>query len=326
MIISRTPLRVSFAGGGSDLAEYYQTGYGAVVSTAINKYIYITVNHKFDDLIRVSYSKTEMVHSVDQVEHNIIREALKLVGVTKGVEVVYMGDIPLGSAGIGLGSSSALAVGVLNALYAFQGRHIPAEQLAQEACRIELDILKHPMGKQDQYISAYGGFNYIQFNADDSVFIDPVIYKRETKKRLNDRLMLFYTGIERRSSSILSEQQEKTASNLELIEKMVTLAERLRNDLINNLTDSLGEILHEGWLLKTKLANGITNPLIDEYYEKARKAGAVGGKILGAGAGGFLLLYCPEKDQNNVRKVLKDLKESPFKFEPQGSKIIYVHG
>lgn len=325
MIISRTPLRVSFAGGGSDLAEYYQTGYGAVVSTAINKYIYITVNRKFDDLIRVSYSKTEMVHSVDQVEHNIIREALKLVGVTKGVEVVYMGDIPLGSAGIGLGSSSALAVGVLNALYAFQGRHIPAEQLAQEACRIELDILKHPMGKQDQYISAYGGFNYIQFNADDSVFTDPVIYKRETKKKLNERLMLFYTGIERRSSTILSEQQEKTVSNLELIGKMVVLAKRLQNDLINNLTDNFGEILHEGWVLKTKLAKGITSPLIDEYYEKARKVGAVGGKILGAGAGGFLLLYCPEKDQNNVRKVLKDLKESPFKFEPQGSKIIYVH-
>jgi len=325
MIISRTPLRISFAGGGSDLAEYYQTGFGAVVSTAINKYIYITVNRKFDDLIRVSYSKAEMVDSVDKVEHNIIREALKLVGVTKGVEVVYMGDIPLGTAGIGLGSSSALAIGVLNALYAFQGRHVSAERLAQEASSIEIDILKHPMGKQDQYISAYGGFNYIQFNADESVFVDPVIYKKETKKKLNDHLMLFYTGIERRSSDILSEQQKKTALNLDIIKKMVELARRLQEDLVNNRIDSLGEILHEGWLLKTKLASGITNSVIDGYYAKARKAGAVGGKILGAGAGGFLLLYCPEKNQDKVRKALKDLKESPFKFEPQGSKIIYVH-
>ncbi len=325
MIISRTPLRISFAGGGSDLAEYYQHGFGAVVSTAINRYIYITVNRKFDDLIRVSYSKTEMVDSIDMVEHNIIREALKLVGVTKGVEVVYMGDVPLGTAGIGLGSSSALAVGVLNALYAFQGRHVSAERLAQEACSLEIDILKHPMGKQDQYISAYGGFNYIQFNADESVFTDPVIYTRETKKKLNERLMLFYTGIVRRSSEILGEQQKKTSSNLDVIGKMVDLAKRLQNDLINNRIDSLGEILHEGWQYKTKLANGISTPLIDDYYEKARKAGAVGGKILGAGAGGFLLLYCPEKDQGKVRKALKGLKESPFKFEPQGSKIIYVH-
>jgi len=325
MIISRTPLRVSLAGGGSDLEEFYKTGHGAVVSTAINKYIYITVNQKFDDFIRVSYSKTEMVDSVDRVEHNIIREALKLVGVTKGIEVVYMGDIPLGTAGIGLGSSSALAVGVLNALYAFQGRHVSAEKLAQEACSIEIDILKHPIGKQDQYISAYGGFNYIQFNADDSVFTDPVIYTRETKKVLNSRLMLFYTGIVRQSSDILSEQRKKTSSNLEVIGKMVDLAKRLRNDLINNKIDNLGEILHEGWLYKMQLADGISNSLIDEHYEKARKAGAIGGKILGAGAGGFLLLYCPEKAQDKVRKALNDLKESPFKFEPQGSKIIYVH-
>jgi len=324
MIISRTPLRVSFAGGGSDLAEYYKTGRGAVVSTAINKYIYITVNKKFDDKIRVSYSKTEMVDKPDEIEHNIIREALKMVGINKGIEVVYMGDIPLGTAGIGLGSSSALAVGVLNALYAFQGRHVSAERLAQEACDLEIEILKNPMGKQDQYISAYGGFNYIQFNADESVFTDPVIYRKETKKKLNARLMLFYTGIQRLSSGILAEQKIKTASNLEMIGKMVGLVDRLRNDLINNEIDDLGNILHEGWLHKKNLANGISSSQIDEYYERARKAGAVGGKILGAGAGGFLLLYCLEKDQKAVRAALSDLKESPFKFEPQGSKIIYV--
>ncbi len=325
MIISRTPLRVSFAGGGSDLEEYYKTGYGAVVGTAIDKYIYITVNKKFDDMIRVSYSKTEMVNRIDDIEHNIIREALKMAGVKKGIEVVYMGDIPLGTAGIGLGSSSALAVGVLNALYAFQERHVSAERLAREACELEIEVLKHPMGKQDQYISAYGGFNYIQFNADESVFTDPVIYAKETKTKLNKRLMLFYTGIQRLSSDILSDQKEKTCKNLAVIGNMVSLAKRLRDDLTNNKIDDFGEILHEGWILKKKLADGISNSQIDKYYEKARKAGAIGGKILGAGAGGFLLLYCREKDQDGVREALRDLKESPFKLESQGSKIIYVH-
>ena len=191
MIISRTPMRVSLMGGGSDLACYYGRGSGLVVSTAMDRYIYITVNKKFDDLIRVSYSKTEMVDSVDKVEHNIIREAMRIVGVTRGIEVVYMGDIPLGSAGIGLGSSSSLAVGVLHALYAYTGRHVSAERLAREACRIEIEILGHPMGKQDQYAAAFGGFNAIRFNKDESVFVDPVICKRATREALNAKLMLF---------------------------------------------------------------------------------------------------------------------------------------
>ncbi len=325
MIISRTPLRISFAGGGSDLREYYKTGCGAVVSTAIDKYIYITVNKKFDDMIRVSYSKTEMVNSVDELEHNIIREALKIVGISKKIEVVYMGDIPLGSAGIGLGSSSSLAIGVLNALYAFKGKHASPRQLAEDACRIEIDILGHPIGKQDQYISAYGGFNYVQFNSDETVFLDPIICNSDTKARLNNKLLLFYTGIERVSSTILEEQKQQTHNNIEYIDKMVELAKNLRENLINNKIEQVGEILHQGWLYKTKLASRITNHKIDEYYDKARKAGAVGGKVLGAGGGGFLLLYCDEKYQNKVRQALIDLKESPFKLEPQGSKIIYVY-
>jgi len=325
MIISQTPLRISFAGGGSDLEEYYKTGFGSVVSTAIDRYIYITVNTKFDDKIRVSYSQTEVVDTVDQVEHNIIREALKIVGVDKKIEVVYMGDIPLGSAGIGLGSSSALAIGVLNALYAHQGKHVSAERLAREACRIEIDILKHPIGKQDQYISAYGGFNYIQFNNDESVYVDPIIYRKEVKERLNKRLLLFYTGIQRVSSHILTEQKQNTHLNLEYLNRMVDLANCLKRNLQDNKLDGFGEILHQGWLHKMKLASGITSPKINEYYDKARKAGALGGKILGAGAGGFLLFYCHERYHNKVRKALNDLKENPFRFEPQGSKIIYVH-
>lgn len=325
MIISRTPLRISLAGGGSDLEEYYKTGCGAVVSTAIDKYVYITVNKKFDDMIRISYSKTEIVDSVDDLEHHVIRESLKMLGINKKIEVVYMGDIPLGSAGVGLGSSSGLAVGLLNALYAFNGLHASAERLAAEACKIEIDVLGHPIGKQDQYISAYGGFNYIQFNKDGTVFVDPIICNSETKKLLQNKLMMFYTGITRVSSTILDEQKKNTSLNLEVLDKMVDLARDLRDQLVCNKVGQIGDILHEGWLLKKKLASGISTSKIDEYYEKARKAGASGGKILGAGAGGFLLLYCNEKYQAKVREALSDLKESLFQFEPQGSKIIYVH-
>ncbi|MCL4457666.1 MAG: GHMP kinase [Nitrospirae bacterium] len=325
MIISRTPMRISFAGGGSDLSAYYNKGYGAVISTAIDKYIYITVNKKFDDLIRVSYSQTELVESVDKIQHNIIREALKIVGIEKGIEVIYMGDIPLGSAGIGLGSSSSLAVGVLNALYAYKGQHVSAHRLAEEACKIEIDILGHPIGKQDQFIAAYGGLNFIQFNQDESVYVDPIICKNGTKTALNENLLLFYTGIERYSSEILEEQKQNTKYNLAFLDKMVKLAEEAKKCLIKNELHTFGEILHEGWLYKKKLAGGISSSRIDEYYEKALKAGAVGGKILGAGGGGFLLFYCPEDRQDNVREELTSLKETPFVFEPQGSKIIYIH-
>jgi D-glycero-alpha-D-manno-heptose-7-phosphate kinase len=324
MIISRTPLRMSFAGGGSDLSVYYQNGYGAVVSAAVNMYLYITVNKKFDDLIRVSYSKTEMVDSVAKVEHNIIREALKLVGVERGVEVVYMGDIPLGSAGIGLGSSSSLAVGALNALHAYKGEHVSAKHLAQKACEIEIEILENPIGKQDQYIASYGGFNYIQFNKDESVYIDPIICSKETKEKLNRKLMLFYTGISRISSSVLEEQKANIGTNKKFLDQMVALAKEMRVHLCKNDLTVIGELLHESWIYKKKLASTVSNPMLDDYYEKARRAGAYGGKILGAGGGGFLLFYCEEKHQNKVREALKDLKEVAFKFEPQGSKIIYV--
>jgi len=324
MIISRTPLRTSFAGGGSDLAAYYRTASGAVVSSAIDKYIYITVNQKFDDLIRASYSQTEIVESVDELQHNIIRECLRMVGVKKGVEIVYMGDIPLGSAGTGLGSSSSLAVGVLNALYAYKGECVSAEKLAREACAIEIDILDCPIGKQDQYIAAYGGLQYIRFNSDESVFVDPVICQRKTKELLNDRLMLFYTGVTRASSSILTEQKKNVNINRGYLDELVELSKELRNILVGDNLSRFGEILHKGWLAKTHLAGNITNPQIDEYYARARRAGAIGGKILGAGGGGFLLLYCENGKQASVRRALAELQESPFGFEPQGSKIIYV--
>ena len=325
MIISRTPLRVSFFGGGSDLQVYYQQSPGLVLSTAVDQFIYITVNKKFDDLIRVSYSKTEIVDHVDKIEHNIIREALKIVGIKKGIEIVYMGDVPLGSAGTGLGSSSALAVGVLNALYAYTGRHIDAETLAQQASRIEIDILGNPMGKQDQYASAYGGLNSIQFNADESVFVDPVIFTQNTKEVLESKFLMFYTGIERLSSSILGDQQSSIDDNFKQINQVVELAKQGINVLRNNDIESIGPLLHESWLLKKQFAQGVSNPVLDEIYQSAMASGASGGKLLGAGGGGFFLFYCEPQKQPAVRKALSNLTETTFRFEPQGSKIIYVN-
>lgn len=325
MIISKTPLRISFAGGGTDLKSYYQKNIGAVVSTAIDKYIYITVNKKFDDRLRVGYSKIEVVDNVDQIEHNLVRESMKTAGVTKGADLVYMSDMLPAQEASGLGSSSSLIVGTLNALYAFKGEHASAEKLAREACDIEIEKLARPIGKQDQYASAFGGLNYIQFNADGSVFVDPIICKQETKEKLNKNLLIFYTGLKASSTdNVLSEQNRKTEDNLQSLDRMVEFAKELKKSLEQNELDNFGDILHQGWTLKQKLANGITNPEIDAYYEKARKAGALGGKILGSGGGGCLLFYCDEKYQNNVREALSQLKEISFNFEPQGSKIIYV--
>ena len=328
MIISKTPFRMSFAGGGSDLKTYYQYGYGSgsVVSTTINKYIYITVNKRFTDKIRVGYSKIEEVKNIEDIEHNLVREALKLLGITNGgIDIVYMSDLLPAHEGSGLGGSSSLIVGTLNALHAYKGENASAETLAREACKIEIEILGHPIGKQDQYAAAYGGFNHIKFNADESVFVNPVIFKKEIIEELNNKLLLFYTGINTRSDTILTEQRRKTKNNLHILDKMVELSEELLEELKTGNIKRFGEILHKGWIYKQKLASNITNPIINSYYEKAREAGAVGGKILGSGGGGFLLFYCEEKNQNDVRKALSNLKELSFKFEPEGSKIIYVN-
>jgi len=325
MIISKTPFRMSFAGGGSDLKTYYQHGYGSVVSTTINKYIYITVNKRFTDNIRVGYSKIEDVKNVEDIEHNLVRESLKILGIKKGVDIVYMSDLLPAHEGSGLGGSSSLIVGTLNALHAYKGENVSAKTLAREACKIEIEILGHPIGKQDQYAAAYGGFNHIKFNADESVFVNPIIFRKEVIEELNNRLLLFYTGINTRSDSILTEQRRKTKDNLHILDKMVGLSEELLEELKSGNIKRFGEILHKGWIYKQKLASNITNSIISSYYEKAREAGAVGGKILGSGGGGFLLFYCEEKNQNNVRKALSNLKKLSFNFEPEGSKIIYVN-
>jgi D-glycero-alpha-D-manno-heptose-7-phosphate kinase len=325
MIISRTPLRISFVGGGSDLPSFYSRASGAVVSTAINKYIYITVNPKFDRKIRASYSRTEIVDSVDELQHELIREALKLVGISGTIEITSISDIP--SQGTGLGSSSSYTVGLLNALHAFRGHLSGAERLAQEACHIELERCGHPIGKQDQYIAAYGGLKCIRFNPDGTVFTDAIICTPQTRKCLQERLLLLYTGLTRSANDILSEQSRNTESD-ELkrasVQRMVDLAGQLRDALISDNLDGFGETLHAGWMEKRRLANGISNSSIDQWYETARAHGAIGGKILGAGGGGFLLLYAPVNRHREICQALPELRSIPFSLEPQGSKLIYV--
>jgi len=324
MIISRTPLRMSFVGGGSDIRAYYQHGYGAVINTAINKYVYITVNRRFTDNIRVAYSKIEYVKTVDEIEHNLVREALKMTGVRKGLEIAYLSDLLPAHEGSGLGASSSILVGTLHALHALKGEYVSNEILAQEACKIEIDILGHPIGKQDQYSAAYGGFNHIQFNADESVVVNPIIFKKEIKEKLNKNLIMFYMGKQVTSGDILIEQVQKTEKKIHIYNTMVEQVRELQDALRNNDITRFGEILHQGWMYKQQLASKISNPAINSYYEKAIKAGAIGGKILGSGGGGFLLFYCEEEKQDAVRKTLHNLKETSFSFEPTGSRIIYV--
>lgn len=325
MIVSRTPLRISFAGGGTDLPAFYERETGAVVSTAINKYIYITVNKKFDRKIRASYSLTEIVDRVDQLRHELIREALRLLELDGGIEITSISDIP--SEGTGLGSSSTYTVGLLNALYAYTGQNVGAERLGREACQIEIDTCRKPIGKQDQYIAAYGGLQYIQFNPDGTVFVDPIICPPEAKLRLWQGLLLFYTGLTRSANQILLEQRnntEKSAGTRESLRKMALLARDMKEALITNRLDCFGELLHRGWLEKRMMASGISNDRIDRWYALAREHGALGGKITGAGGGGFLLLYAPQERHTEIIEALPELRPIAFGFEPQGSKIIYV--
>ncbi len=324
MIISRTPFRISFAGGGTDLSIFYKKEYGCVTSTGINKYMYIAVHKYFDkNKILLKYSKTELVDSLEKIEHPIFREALRTVGIDAGIEITSIADIPSGS---GLGSSSSFIVGLLHALYAYKGKFISHEQLAQEACHVEIELLNEPNGKQDQYAAAFGNLNYIQFNSNETVDVQPIVCNSETKKQLQKNLLLFWTGTTRSTTSILLEQKkniETDRKKFENLQKMKQLAEEMRDTLRKDDLTKFGEILHRGWLLKRELANSITNQRIDGYYEKAIKAGAYGGKLLGAGGGGFLLFYCPEEKKNQV-KVAVPLQEIPFCFDSQGSKIIYV--
>lgn len=325
MIISRTPLRISFVGGGSDIASYYRYSPGAVVTTAINKYIYIMVEKQFDGRIIVQYSKTEIVKRVVDIRNNLVREAMKMTGIDGGIHVTSISDVP--AEGTGMGSSSAYVVGLLNAFYAYQGKYVSAQQLAREACTIEIEILRKPIGKQDQYIAAYGGFQYIQFHPDHTVSIDSIVCLSETKKILEKRLLLLYTGLTRSTDSILAKQSKHMEIEVEKrnnMRTMVELAGFMRESVSNNDLHTFGDLLDKNWSLKKTMTDHITTKQIDRWYGIAKKYGAVGGKVLGAGGGGFLLLYAHPQFHGKIKKVLHELVPLDFQFEPQGSKIIFV--
>ena len=327
MIISKTPLRASLFGGGSDFKAYFENsvmGYGSVLSAGLNMHVYITVNKKFDDKIRVVYNGNENVNSLDEVKHNIIREALRLVGIERGIEVIYMADIPMSSAGIGLASSSALAVGVLNALHAFKGEFVTPKQLAREACFIEIEKLGQRIGVQDQYAVAYGGLNRYRFMNDGTVSVTPGIIDTKTRERLIGKLMLFYTGNTRDSRKILSEQSDSIESKRRSLDDLVATVDSVCEKLASGDIDCVGSELDRTWMIKKQLAGGISNPDIDSMYDIARSNGAIGGKILGAGGGGFMLLYVPEEKQESVRKGLRQFREVDFNIDYQGSRIIFA--
>jgi D-glycero-alpha-D-manno-heptose-7-phosphate kinase len=326
MIISRTPLRMSFVGGGSDLPDFYRVHGGAVLSTAIDKYVFVTANRKFDDGVRVAYSETEEVASAAAVKHPLVRAAMGLVGLGGGVEITTVADIP--SRGTGLGSSSSFTVAVLQALYAFTGRHVSLPRLAEEACRIEIDICGEPIGKQDQYAAAVGGLNLIEFNPDDTVAITPVICRRETVQQLQSSLLMLYTGITRSASDVLRSQAAAVAGSadkVQVLRRMVDLTHVLRHEIEANNIEAFGSLLHENWELKKSLTGKISTSLIDDWYDTARRHGATGGKILGAGAGGFLLLSAPPERHAAICHALPDLRPIPFAFERQGSQVIFYN-
>jgi D-glycero-alpha-D-manno-heptose-7-phosphate kinase len=320
MIITKTPLRISFVGGGTDMRDYYGRDGGAVVSAGINKYIYITVNPKFDHQIRVSYSKTEIVPEVEDLHHEIVKASLQMVGIRHGVEITSIADIP---AGTGLGSSSTFTVGLLNALYSYVGQTLSSEELAQRACKVEIEILGHPIGKQDQYAAAYGGLNFFTFNFDETVSRKRIWLSDIDIRRMTSTLMLFYTGLGHDANQILAEQKDNTEDKRAVMDFMKNQAYQMAGVLENQgFTEYFAEALRIGWEKKQSLASGISNPKIAEWYEAAMNAGAKGGKLLGAGGGGFLLFYVDMEKQDVVRQAI-GLQEVDFHVTRYGSRVVY---
>jgi D-glycero-alpha-D-manno-heptose-7-phosphate kinase len=323
MIIVRTPLRLSFVGGGSDLKAFYEKKDGMVISSAIDKFVYVIVKERFDDMIYINYTEKERVQKVSEVKHDLLREAMKITGVEKGVEITTLADIP--SEGSGLGSSSSITVGLLHAFYVYQNILVTAEQLVKEACKIEIDVVGKPIGKQDQYAAAYGGVNQFIFHSDDTVERIPAKLDNSFFRKCSSDLLLYYTGVTRSADVILSEQKKNfyEKDKYDSMCEMVSFVEPFKEALERCDIETCGQLLDKNWQLKKKMASGITNGEIEEMYEKAREAGALGGKIAGAGGGGFLMLVVPRERQNSVFEAMKGYREMPFMLERSGSRVIF---
>jgi len=323
MIITRTPFRISFVGGGSDMETFYRKSPGAVLSTSINKFMYIS-SHKFffPGQVRVKYSVTETVNHIDELKHPLLRESMRKTGVTSGIEISSIADLPSGA---GMGSSSSFTVGLLHCLYAIKRHYVTREQLAREACEIEIDILGEPIGKQDQYAAAFGGLNIIHFKPDGHVQVEPLYIRNEIYRTLQDNLVMFYVGNQRKASDILAEQKKNASldEKSDILKKMVMLVYDMRDCLFKGNLGDFGRIMHENWTLKQKLASQISNPEISEIYDNGLRNGAIGGKLLGAGGGGFMLFYCEKERQAQLAEHLKPFEKFDFAFEREGSKLIY---
>lgn len=322
MIITKTPFRISFCGGGSDIADFYREHGGCVLSTTINKYMYLMIHPYFDgNKTALKYSQNEIVEDIRNIDHSIFRCVLNEKQIS-GVEISSTADVPSGT---GLGSSSSFTVGLLHTLACYEGKYVSKATLAEEACRVEIEKLGAPIGKQDQYAAAFGGLNFIRFHKNDTVSVEPIITQRKTIQELEDNLVMFYTGATRDANQILANQKKhmSEASKTANLLKMCELADYMKISLEQNNLNNFGEILNESWKKKKELANGISNQRIDELYECAICNGALGGKLLGAGGGGFLLFYCPKEKQLVLQEKL-GLKMFPFRFEHEGSSVIYI--
>jgi len=324
MIITKTPVRISLGGGGTDLSSYYSKYGGFLVAAAVNKYIYVMLNKRFGNSIRVSYSKTEIVDTVDDLQHPIVREGLKLIGIDGALEITTMADIPSNT---GLGTSSSFTVGLLNALHTYKKQVITTEALAEEACKIEIDILKEPIGKQDQYMAAFGGITCLTFDKNGGVAVTPVDISPDVIEELERHLMFFYTGIRRPTSEVIIDQKEASERDekevVESLHIIKDIGKEVKGALETGNIHRLGELLDFHWQTKKRISTKISNPEIDNWYEIAKKNGALGGKIMGAGGGGFFMFYV-ENDKNRLREALEKegLREVRFKLEPEGSKVL----
>jgi D-glycero-alpha-D-manno-heptose-7-phosphate kinase len=321
VIITQTPLRIGLLGGGTDLPSYYREHGGRVLNCALDKYVYVIVKQRFDDEIYVNYSRKEIVSRVEDLEHELVREAMLMTGVASGVEITTLADIP--SSGSGLGSSSAVTVGLLQALFAYQGRQVSAAELAESACEIELERCGKPIGKQDQYVAAFGGIRDLRFGPGEEVVAEEVTLSAPERRRLQEQIMLFYTGITRSATPILAEQNanvETTQPQLDLLRDLAGFAaERLRSGDV----DAIGPAIRESWEAKRKLASGVSNDKIDEAVSRALDAGASGVKLTGAGGGGFLLVICPMENQRVVRDSLAGMQEFPIRLDRLGSRVMF---